>query len=198
MSIYILQQPPMPWGDYGSILLSGMASRSAPEQSLELERTGPFIPPISFPGVSTVVVTEALKRQLERSGLAGLAFRPVVKKRIVRLEWETWDRTAEDPVKYPAGGEPESYILGRKHVPALAEAMGDLWEICLQARAATERVWTGPLPWDVDIFVLRSTWDGSDWFLARGVGYVYVSERAKAWLEATVPEWVTFKHARVR
>ena len=32
---------------------------------------------------------------------------------------------------YPAGGEPENYVLGRKHDQATADALGPLWEVVI-------------------------------------------------------------------
>ena len=82
--IYILDlNVPMPWGDYGGILAHGMGKRSD-KGEFELERVGPFVPPISFP-FGAIIVTDAFKKELETSGLTGLAYRHVVKTRIVSL-----------------------------------------------------------------------------------------------------------------
>lgn len=197
MKAYLLDQAEMPWGDYGSILLSGMSGhRERWEGRIQLERTGPFIPPLSFPGLRDIVVTASFRHELERSGLTGLTFQPVLKRHIVHLEWDRWDRSADEPVEYPESGEPEDYILEREHSPATADAMGELWEACLGEHADVERVPIGPNSWEVEIYLRPSTWDGTDWFYARGVGYIYVSERAKIWLEARVPEWITCQPAR--
>lgn len=68
MTIYILQNAKMPWGDYGSMLLSGMTSHLPRKNGLlQLERTGPFVPPITLSGVDEIVVTDTFKRQLEQS-----------------------------------------------------------------------------------------------------------------------------------
>jgi hypothetical protein len=120
-----------PWGDYGDILLSGMTTHQPRTQDglLQLERTGPFVPPITLPGCEDPVVTDAFRARLEHSPLAGLGFRPVRKARIVRLEWERWDQASSDPAHYPAGGEPEAYIPGRPHDSGLAAQIGQLWEV---------------------------------------------------------------------
>ena len=55
------------WGDYGSILINGM-SRHLPRKDnlIQLERTGPFIPPITLPGIGDMLAISAVKNDLER------------------------------------------------------------------------------------------------------------------------------------
>jgi hypothetical protein len=196
MKAYILCRPEIPWGDYGAILLSGMAARLSQENDLlHLERTGPFVPPISVPSISSVVVAESLKAKLETSGLTSFTFQPVIKKHIVHLEWEKWDRETPEPPMYPETGEPEDCILSQPHSPSLANDMEPLWEMVLEQTASAERVQIGPRPWDVNIYLVLSSWNGSDFFRAKGVGYNYISERARQWLEQEVPEWVGFEEA---
>ena len=195
MSFYILRGPTSPdWGDYSDILIKGMAARSEESDLLELERTGPFIPPLTTPGLPGIVVTDQLRIDLEGSGLSGLAFRPVIKKHIVHLEWEKWNWSADDPQEYPESGEPEDYLLQRPHSAPDAEALGLLWELHLEEHAEIERV--GSDMWDQDISILSSTWDGTDLFRAKGVLYDYVSENARAWIQQTIPKWVSFEEAR--
>jgi hypothetical protein len=126
-----------------------------------------------------------------------MRFRPVIKRRIVHLDWHRWDPTAAEPVEYPDGGEPEDYILSRPHDPDLAEQMGTLWELCLEEHARTERRHVGPDRWVEHVWVVCASWDGTDWFRASGVGSVYVSEDVKQWLEHTTSGWVTTDRAPV-
>jgi hypothetical protein len=48
VQFFRLEAPEAPWGDYGSILQHGMTAHLGrnPEGLAQLERTGPFIPPI--------------------------------------------------------------------------------------------------------------------------------------------------------
>ena len=152
-----------------------------------------------------IVVTDEFRGLLERSALTGFTFQPVIKSRIVHLEWQNWDRTTEDPEEYPATGEPEDYILGQPHSPDIAERIGKLWELCLEEHAEVIRVPRDPSEWGLvewspfdathDIFVALSSWNGTDWFRSKPVGYTYVSEKAKTWLEQTASEWVSFEPA---
>jgi hypothetical protein len=185
MDIYSLNSAIAPdWGDYSEILISGITDSMRRKAGLlELERTGPFVPPISLPDLTCVVVTDALKHRLEASTLTGLSFLPVIKKRIVLLEWEKWDQAADEPQEYPDSGEPEDYILEQPHSEEVAQQIGDLWEVSLDEHAEF-------VPYQG-----LANWDGSDWFRAKGSLETFVSEDAKKWLEIEAPQWVTFRSA---
>jgi hypothetical protein len=184
----------MPWGDYGDILLTGMVCHRERENGLlQLERTGPFVPPIAVEW--EIVVTGTFRAALQASALSGLTFRPVVKRHIVLLDWRAWDTSAAEPPEYPASFEPEDYILAKPHDPAVAARLGELWELVLGEHATTGREHRGPGRWDEEIYLVGASWDGSDWFRAAGVRTIYVSQTAKDWLEATVPEWVRLEEA---
>jgi hypothetical protein len=149
---------------------------------IQLERTGPYIPPISFPGA--VVVTNAFRQVLESSGLTGARFQPVIKKHIVRLDWHTWDWSARKPPEYPEGGEPEGYILDRPHSPETSTQLGDLWEFLAEegaTRARTE---------EFEMFMLRNSWRGADFFRVGGARLTCITEKAKLWLDQHVAEHV--------
>ena len=197
--LYVFGSPSLPWGDYSDILVAGMTSHLERENGrLQLERTGPFVPPIALTGIGEIVITDAFRAALEASGLSGMRFQPVIKKHIVHLNWEVWDKTAPEPQEYPDTGEPEDYILLKPHDPDLATQMGELWEVCLEQHARAERVHRGPGVGDEEIFLIRSSWDGTDWFRAEGLSFVYVSDKAKIWLEGTVPEWVALTPSSAR
>lgn len=208
LNIYKLNEPNnLLWGDYGHILLSGMTSLPRKDGLYQLERTGPFVPPISMP-FGAIVVTDEFRKQLEKSALTGLAFRPVIKSRIVHLEWQKWDKKVKDPEESPATGEPEDYILGQPHSPDIADEIGNLWELCLEEHAEIIRVskepsekgmvkWS-PIDIEQEIFLVLSSWDRTDWFKAHQVGYTYISERGKTWLESAASEWVSFEPALIK
>lgn len=161
------------------------------------------MPPISITGFDAkgyehIVVTDAFKSSLETANLSGLRFLPVVKRRIVHLDWHTWDQTAEQPAEYPESHEPEDYILLRPHDQEIADQMGILWEVCLEEHARTGRTKMGSEAWDEGIYLLRGSWDGTDWFRASGVGYTYVSENAHLWLKSNAGQWTTVEPACIR
>jgi hypothetical protein len=159
-----------------------------------LERTGPFVPPISLPGINDIIVTEAFGHELAESGLLGLQRRPVIKKLIVKSDWHTWDQNAEQPAEYPEGDEPEGYILGQPHSPEASSDMGPLWEVLLNESARVQR--DKEICARKDIHLLINTWEGEDLFRARGVRYyIYATPCAKDWFEQNAGQWVTFQEA---
>lgn len=183
------------WGDYGSILIGGM-SRHLPRRDnlIQLERTGPFIPPITLPGLGDIVTTSDIKGGLEASSLAQFTFAPVLKARIVEYHWEQWDRTSDKPAEYPEGGEPESYILARPHSAFIAEQLGDLWEVILPEEAEVEGVRIGRGVWEYR--VKHSTWRGSHLFRAKGKRHVIATEEAKTWMMDRAEDWLDFQEAQ--
>jgi len=190
MPIYSLRQIESMWGDYGDVLISGMWG--GVDGVGQLQRTGPFVPPISFPCMGDIVVTNESRRLLESSGLTGFSFRPVTKEHIVRLDWHLWDQTADEPKEYPDGGEPEGYLLDRPHSPEVAALMGDLWSVMPGETVDVERIKV-PTLIGVELRPIMSTHDGTDIFRARGYRHTYVNDAARNWLEANFADWVMFE-----
>jgi hypothetical protein len=196
---FIINGPAVPWGDYGSILVHGMSCHLERNDrgEIQLERTGPFIPPISFPGIGDIVVTTSFRKKLEESGLTGFHVQPVVKAHIVDLDWHRWDRSAREPKKYPAGGEPENYILDRKHSESVSRMLGDLWEIIPGEAARVTKRPKGPNWWNVDIVLAADSVGAQDLFRATDVAYNFASSRAKEWFQGNAGEWIVAKSALV-
>ena len=126
-------RPTGPWGDYGRILVPACpatwrASRGGSGSSARRR----FVPPLSLPGIGHVVVTAALRGQLENAKISGMTFRALDKARMVHLDWSGWDSAAKGPAVFPASGEPEDYVLARPHDEAAAAALGEV----MGARAA--------------------------------------------------------------
>jgi hypothetical protein len=191
-NFFVLDKPEPKWGDYSDILIHGMSchlGRSG--KRIQLERAGPYVPPISFPGISDIVVTNEFKKLLEISGLSGLKFQPVIKKQIVELDWQKWDQNAEEPFEYPEEGEPENYILGKPHSPKISEQIGNLWEVVLEKVCKAD-------PGYYSIFLDSSSWGGQDLFIAQNRGYIFITEKAKVWFEQNAKQHVAFKKVTVR
>lgn len=171
---YRLSMAKPPWGDYGDILISGMTAHAdrTGDGLLRLERTGPFVPPVTVAGFGDLLVTDEFRAELDRSPLAGLEYRPVEKAHIVRLRWEDWDLTAEDPPWYPESGEPEDYVLARPHDPDLAAQLGPIWEVVLPDADG---------PADADLVRDPS-----------GFPPIAASQRARDWLEEHAGRWLSF------
>lgn len=191
---YIVDRPENAWGDYGDILAHGMSYHEVGEPNLlQLERTGPFISPITFPGIGDIVVTSTFRHLLETSGLKGVRFKPVAKNLIVNSDWHTWDQNADEPAEYPADGEPEGYIFGREHSSEAGRQIGDLWEVALTRTARTFRA--KAICTKRDIQLITGSWQGDDLFRAHDVEYVYATEKAKSWLEEHAAGCVGFSMA---
>lgn len=198
MPVRVLRPPEPPWGDYGDILLHGMSAHLGRAGGLlQLERTGPFVPPITFPGVGNIVVTESFRKRLDAAAFKDLSFRPVHKTHVVELAWESWDRAVELPPHVPESGEPEDFVLSAPHSLRVAEMLGELWEVVLPVAASVERVKTSGNRSD-RIVVLLNRWNGEELFRADGVLYNYASERAQEWLHREVPEHVAFEDCEAR
>lgn len=182
MTIYQLKNRETNWGDYGSILVSGMTAHLERHNDLlQLERTGPYVPPLVNSGLWDIVVTDKVKDSLKISGLIGISFRPVIKRHITDLDWTTWDLNAEEPTHYPESGEPEDYILGAEHSELLAERMGDVWELVI------------PITGTFSNGTFISNGQEADIFRADNKGYILVTEKGKDWIERNAGDWVTFK-----
>lgn len=199
--VYRLEGQSPDWGDYGRILQHGMSAHLERDafDRIQLERTGPYVPPITFPGSGDVIVTLALRAAVEASGLSGFAFREVILARIVRLDWHLWDLTADEPRELPEGGEPEGYVLDHPHDPHLAEQIGPLWEVDLGIGA--EAVIETPDPrvsWKYNVHLVSGSITGLDIFRASQTGRSFVSERCREFLERNAAQCVKFERVEFR
>lgn len=185
--IYRLARPDLPWGDYGDVLAHGEAKLSSDESTLELQRTGPFVPPLSQPTLGCyVVVTDRLLNAMKAAKLTGFTVMPVSLVKTPLIDWRKWSPYGDAEMKYPAGGEPENYLLRRKHSPEASAAIGTLWYLKFQPGIH--------FAYDGGPHVVASTWNGNDFFSQHERPlYNYVSQRARDWLLQNVGEWVAFK-----
>jgi hypothetical protein len=178
------------WGDYGEILQHGMSTHlPRRDGKVALERTGPFIPPITLP--FAIVVTAEARVLLETSGLSGFSFLPVEKARVVEFHWEGWDLEALEPAEYPESGEPEDYILSRRHSPAAASALGDLWEIVVAPTVTILRP-SSVVRSFKDLKLDTKTWNGEDLIKGNGYGSILFSQRAMEWFGSQWMKYVQF------
>jgi len=111
-----------------------------------------------------------------------------------RLYWFLRDRNLDDPPFFPESGEPEDYILEGTHDPELAEKIGNIWEMVIPEHGKIKRKKIkNPQGWsDEQIYFIGKTWPGVDFFGGEGVGYAYVTLRARRWLEENAGEWLSF------
>ena len=181
------------WGDYGPLLIGGDWERDS-DGVLRYSRAGPVAPPIALPDMGVIVAGHEFRKALEGSGLHGLAFCALIKKRIVEFHWERWDRTSNEIGELPKLDDPFNLLLEYPHSEEAARAVGTLWEARTQRLAEVVSI-NKRAPWEYDLQIqgdlepLR----GIDFFGAKRQDRVIVSERAKQWLETNVPEWVSFR-----
>lgn len=196
-------------GDAAHELLAGEAYRSTgrtrqdvANDPLRVRRAGPFVPPISFPGIGIIVVTDALKSGLESSGLTGLAFLRVTKLTIFRIEYE-FSREKVDELVWElsekCGGEPEDMFLEARHCPKTAAEVGKLWELAPARWGKFASTAAGAE--DTPLRICVEAGDLPDLFrpACAGTGRTpvgpatFVSSRARKWLTKHVREWVRFR-----
>ena len=178
-------------GGAWEFLVSGIVRGRDERGRLILDRTGPFMPPITIPDPE-IVVSNDFREQLSQA-LPELEFREVIKGKIVEVFWEEWDRN-DLPAEAPIDGEPDAYIMLGQASPRAAEGLGRLWEVVLHegARSRTEPA----LPFPHFSLVLdTATWDGSDVFLTTPhlLPMIVVTERARIAMTGLAHEWVSFK-----
>lgn len=197
MKLHRLRQTAF-WGDYGTTLARGLhAKRDKQSGLLHVERVGPFAPPMIFSIEAMVgfivLVTQSLREKLEAANFGDLVFRPTVKKHIVRVPWETWDRQTRVPPVLPDSGEPEEYILGQQHSEQTAAEMEEIWEFVAP-----------DLPFEIEkseqLRASRKRWyitppkgEHRGLFRAPRAGHVlFVDEAGRRWFEREGQGWVDF------
>ena len=186
------------WGDLGRVLISGYARRETVDTPLRLNRTGPFLPPISFPllpiGGRPMVVSAEFRRVLEARNIPGLQFRTVIKDCIVKLAWHQWDLTADEPRQHPCD-EPEDYLLGRKHHARTAAQMSDAWELLPPVvPLRTERIWNDSVGFLDQFHAYTDHAEYPGFFASRADNYadLLVDEPNRQWLQTQIGEWLQF------
>lgn len=190
--VFVLEPAAHPWTDWGGyadVLVHGLTcQRGSDAIPVRLERTGPFVPPVTFPGTVDVVVTEPARARL--AGLVPeLRFREVVKARVARLDWHLWDAAGLEPKEIPDTNQPEDYILRSRHDADLAESLGPLWEVVADVDPEIEG--------EDGAFRLED-YQGQPLVRASLCrGYNYVSSEFRAALEDVAPEWTAFQPVRL-
>lgn len=189
MDFYVAENKAVPWGDYGVVLLEGFTGELGKSRAA-IERTGPFAPPIVISS-GHLIVTDPVRRSIQSLKLRGISFRECVKQKIVDIPWTDWD-PKKDPPKYPAGGEPENYILRRKHNERLAKRMPDLWELVIPADGAivgrvTKRKTT-------TLTLYENTWNKADVFRAEEhCDDIFFTQRARDEIKKLTSRCLTFR-----
>lgn len=186
MKYYIIKNQEMPWGDYGNMLFSGLLNVMDEDYNdldvPELERTGPYIPDIYIANRHNIVVVEFVRNLIEKSEISGIkGFRYVLKKKIVNINWQTWDKNKKDPFFYPKSKEPEDYILKGKNDNQLANLMPKVWELDIIQKYELEKIKDEPDNIAYSDLALKDTPE-LDIFYPKNMLFVVVSEKFKSLL----------------
>jgi len=209
MTLYCLRQTSF-WGDYGAILANGLGAIRDKSGHLLLQRAGPFAPPMMFTHESMVghisLVTQSLKEKLEAAKFGYVTFKPTIKKHIVNIPWETWDKQASLPWdagagvqgQRPEGGEPENFILGQEHSPGAASEMEDIWEFIAPGLPCKvekrERLRARHCRW----FLTPPQGEHKGLFRPTGGGRgLFVDETGRRWFEREGKGWIGFDEVTI-
>lgn len=167
----------MPWGDYGNVLAYGFISKEDTGEII-IERVGPNVPNIYLYN-KYIAVVENCKEAIEDADLKGYSFILARKKKIVELNWEAWDESQKIPDK-PKSGEPEDFIIKRKHNSELAQQLPNIWVMIINNTSTgnIDKSKKGLGEYS-HLSIDLSTWDGSDVFRTPQLGHVLCTENAK-------------------
>ena len=168
---------------------------------MKLRRTGPFLPPISFPwgpSGTRVVVSDDVRKRIESEGFEGISFREVVKEKIVRLDWHLWDLAAGKPQWYPENGEPQEYLDG-PHEPKTAGRMPNAWELLPPVVGVRYEEIEESQHEEPPLQAVLERRDNPAWFRTRSeFGDMVLAVEPRRFLQNLVGEWVTFEPLRWR
>jgi hypothetical protein len=204
MTLHRLRQTAF-WGDYGTELARGLPVKRDESGHLLVERAGPFAPPMIFTIESLVgfkvLVTQSFRERLEAANFGDLAFKPTIKKHIVSIPWETWDREARLPWdtsarvqgEPPEEGEPCNYVMRGQHSPEAASRMEDIWELDVPVVSCkierSERVRASHKRW----FVTAPNGKHRGLFRPPSDGHVlFVDDVSRKWFESEGQGWIDF------
>ncbi|HUG69810.1 MAG TPA: hypothetical protein VMM76_18805 [Pirellulaceae bacterium] len=169
-----LRNPRPVWGGYGATLIHGKLAgqfdgRFRSGERLRLVRSGPFMPPVTFPHFE-MLVSDKMKSAMEASGFLGVSFREVSKTHIPQIDWHEWDLQAENPRYYPKSGEPEDYLFEAEHSDEAARDLGTIWEVVMLEDSKSD-------------------------LYRRGGGdrRIYISPRAAAWFQEYFERWTRIR-----
>lgn len=189
MKLYLIENTPTPWGDWGDILWSGVTSHDDCTNHYFIDRIGPYTPPAFFSS-GNLIVTEQVKNLLEKSNLKGIGFTNQVKKRkIVRLDWMAWDKTQHISNYFDDLGEPEDIIYDRENDKELSISMPNYWiaDISKKIHLLLDRTSTSQNPSEY-IHIDSQPLVDSDFYQGIERLGCFITPKAKSWLDKYCPK----------
>ena len=187
MKYYLLENRSMPWGDYGAMLFSGLLKVLDEHyddlEIPEIERTGPYFPDIYMANTSNIIVTDRVKTLLESSDISGITgYRRAIVKKMVDINWQSWDLDSEDPLFYPKGNSPINYIRQGANSEDLMRSAPQAWELLVGRDGEIKKLSDTRDYLDFSNLVLASS-PSIDIFQPKNMLFIVVSERFKAFIE---------------
>lgn len=177
----------MPWGDYGNMLFSGLLKVLDENYNdleiPEIERAGPYFPDIYMANTCNIIVTDRVKTLLESSGISGITgYRRAIVKKMVDIDWQSWDLDSEDPLFYPKGISPENYIRKGVNSENLMQTAPQVWELLVDRVGKINKVSDARDYIGYSNLALASS-PGIDIFQPQNMLFIVVSERFKDLIE---------------
>ncbi len=168
------------------MLVHGLATRDERSHLIRLSRTGPWVPPISFPGAGALVLRARFAGQLEAAHLVKrLIFDPVILEKVVELHWNEWE---DEPELYPISDNPDDYVLKGRHSHETLLQMPQLLELFLEPTAHGKM---GPVqPGVRGLHLFADTWNGDHLFRAHESGENFVTPTGRDWFREHAAEYV--------
>jgi hypothetical protein len=185
------------WKGYANTVIQGMSLRRSDVGVFRLARTGPFVPPITFPGPGDVILTEAIRRQVDEQGWHGLAFEPVELARVVELAWHLWDPSEDPPENIRC--EPNQLLLeGRPHAPELVQEIGRLWRLnpTFWGTSVAKEVARRPVRYETFLIADAGLKMPDVFQTQEKTAHIFVSERVAEWCNKHLGEWVELQVAK--
>ena len=187
MKYYLLKNRSMPWGDYGDMLFSGLLKVLDEHyddlEIPEIERAGPYFPDIYMANTSNIIVTDRVKTLLESSDISGITgYRRAIVKKMVDIDWQSWDLDSEDPLFYPKGNSPINYIRQGANSEDLIRSTPQAWELLVDRVGEINKVSDARDYIGYSNLALVSS-PSIDIFQPKNMLFIVVSERFKAFIE---------------
>ena len=183
------------WGDYAHVLWAGFASQDESGVGY-VERTGPFVPD-AYLASNSLICTERAKNNIISNSF-GLLFLPQKKKKIVNVEWASWD-PAKDIFNYIDRddiNEPEDLVEAGLHDPVVGDLMPNLWRLDEEMLPELEIKKIGkydPRHPVSHLAVVKNSVP-SGFFFAKSRSYlgIFASDEAKCFLEKNYPGFLRY------
>lgn len=191
---YFLQNKDTPW-DLTDILWEGFVPMNEVKQQYYIERSGPFIPEI-YEASGSLIFTDKAKLLYEQSSLSGIVFSgPLEKRKIVNIDWQTWDFQKDwtDVIGGYGIYEPDEIIDALPHDPILAKQVPECWQAKIDALIHVNNDHAKFVPHNYDsISIPDQALPNVDFFVGDEFRAFIITERAKQWLEKHFSAYLDF------